>query len=310
MLYIKTYENLNLKNDEKEIFNYLMSTLTDSIFTWDYFTDFQKIRNNVKKIEKELNLLNVLIGKKKIEKEFISLVSEYPSVRKALPILIAIRDEKVKNLKIIDNYDEIISEDKSKLFNEETKLPNELKKELIIFFRESGLKEVLLNKEIKNMVDYCYGLEVGMDTNARKNRTGMSMEKIVEKIIENFSKDNQLEYISQATKTKIKYRWNFDILLDKTDRNFDFAVYNKSKNKLYIVETNFYSGGGSKLKSTAGEYQTLFELLKKQQIDLIWITDGLGWKTARSPLHETFLKIDYLFNLEMVKKGVLKDIIL
>ena len=55
-------------------FENLKNTLQDSIFTWDYFTDFEKVKTNVKKIEKELNLLNYLIGKENIEEEFLSLV--------------------------------------------------------------------------------------------------------------------------------------------------------------------------------------------------------------------------------------------
>jgi len=160
------------------------------------------------------------------------------------------------------------------------------------------------------VVDYCFGVEVGMDTNARKNRTGKSMESIVEKIIQKFSKENNLEYIPQATQTKIKGKWGVKMELDKTNRIFDFAIFNKSKNKIYIVETNFYGGGGSKLKSTAGEYQYLYDLLSKQGIDLIWITDGLGWKTTKKSLFETFLHNDYLLNIELVKQGIFKDIIL
>ncbi|MFW6009631.1 MAG: DpnII family type II restriction endonuclease, partial [archaeon] len=186
----------------------------------------------------------------------------------------------------------------------------ELKKDLIFFFNESGLKDIFENKNVKNIVDYCFGIEVGMDTNARKNRTGQSMESIVEKIIKKFTQQNNLEYIAQATQLKIKEKWNFDIKLDKTNRKFDFAVFEKSKNKIFIIETNYYSGTGSKIKSTSGEYQYLYNFLKNQGIDLIWITDGLGWKTTKKSLNEAFLLCDYLFNIELVKKGVLKEIII
>ena len=74
--------NLNIS------FNDLKSTLKESIFTWDYFTDFEKVKVNVKNVEKELNILNYLIGKNDIEKEFIQLIEEYPNIRKALPLLI------------------------------------------------------------------------------------------------------------------------------------------------------------------------------------------------------------------------------
>jgi type II restriction enzyme len=310
MKYLQTYKKLNLENDEKKVFEYLIETLTDSIFTWDYFVDFEKVKKNIHLIEKELNLLNVLVGKKDIDKEFINLISEYPNVRKVLPILIAIRNNKLKDLKIIDDFEELNSESKVTLFNPSVELSSEIKEDLIAFFNDSGLKNIFQDKDVKNIVDYCFGVEVGMDTNARKNRTGQAMESIVEKIIQKFSEKNNLEYIPQATQKKIKEKWNFDIELDKTNRIFDFAVFEKSKNKIFLIETNYYGGGGSKLKSTAGEYQYLFDFLKTQGIDLIWITDGLGWKTTKKSLFETFLHNDYLLNIELVKKGVLKDIIL
>jgi len=255
-------------------------------------------------------LLNVLVGKNDLDKEFINLVSEYPNVRKVLPILIAIRNNKLKDLKIIDDFEELKSESKIELFNPNVELTSELREDLIVFFNDSGLKKIFQDKDIKNIVDYCFGVEVGMDTNARKNRTGQAMESIVEKIIQKFAEKNNLEYIPQATQSKIKTKWNFDINLDKTNRIFDFAVYEKTKNKIFLLETNYYGSGGSKLKSTAGEYQYLFDFLKKQGIDLIWITDGLGWKTTKKSLFETFIHNDYLLNIELVKQGILKDIIL
>ena len=308
MKYLQTYKKLNLKEDEKDIFEYLIETLTDSIFTWDYFVGFEKVKKNIHLIEKELNLLNVLIGKDEIEKELISLISEYPNVRKVLPILIAIRNNKLKDLKIIDDFEELKSESKIDLFNPTKELTSELKEDLINFFKESGLKDIFQDKDVKSIVDYCFGVEVGMDTNARKNRTGQSMESIVENIIQKFAEKNNLDYIPQATQKKIKEKWNFDIELDKTNRIFDFAVFEKTKNKIFIIETNYYSGGGSKLKSTAGEYQYLSDFLKNQGIDLIWITDGLGWKTTLRPLEETYDNNDYIFNLEMLESNVLNEL--
>ncbi len=46
-------------------FNQLKNTLQDSIFTWDYFTDFKKVKINIKKVEKELNILNSNIKQQK-----------------------------------------------------------------------------------------------------------------------------------------------------------------------------------------------------------------------------------------------------
>jgi len=310
MKYLQIYKKLGLKDDPKEIFEYLLSTLKDSIFTWDYFVNFEKVKINISKIEKELNLLNVLIGKKDIEVEFLNLINEYPKVRQVLPILIAIRKNKMRETKIIDDFEELISENKSHLFNPSEELTNEIKNDLLTFFNESGLKEIFEDKDIKNLVDYCFGIEIGMDTNARKNRTGKSMELIVEKILQKFCKENNLEYIPQATQSKIKTKWSFEMELDKTKRIFDFAIFNKSKNKIYIIETNYYSGSGSKVKSTAGEYQYLYDFLSKQKIALIWVTDGLGWRKTKNALLENFLSSNYIFNIELLKQQILKEIIL
>ena len=309
MKYLQTYKKIGIKEDNKDIFNNLINSLTDSIFTWDYFVDFKKVKKNIKLIEKELNLLNVLIGKQAIEKEFISLVKEYPKVRKVLPILIAVRSNKLKDLRIISDFDELLSESKIDLFNPTISLTQDLENELLLFFKESGLKDIFKNKDIKNIVDYCFGVEVGMDTNARKNRTGTSMENIVEVIVAKFCKKNNYEYIAQATKSKIQTKWNHSIEIDKANRIFDFAIYIPRKDKIFILETNYYGGGGSKLKSTAGEYQYLNDFLKRQNLDLIWITDGLGWNTTKTALYETFLHNDYLLNIALLKLGALNDIV-
>ena len=288
-------------------FETLKTTLQDSIFTWDYFTDFEKVKTNVKKIEKELNLLNYLIGKENIEEEFLSLVEEYPKVRKILPILIAIRDDKLSSTPIITDMESLIPENKRYIFNDE--INENIKKELLLFFRETGLKDFFENKAVKNLVDYCVGVEVGFDTNARKNRTGTLMENIVGKYLQIYcSKYTNFSFIEQATQKRIKEFFNYEIEIDKNSRRFDFALYDKVLNKLYLIEVNYYSGGGSKLKATAGEYQYLNDFLKAQNLTFIWITDGMGWNTALRPLEETYNHNDYVINLEMLKSGVLYEI--
>ncbi|ADG94632.1 Type II site-specific deoxyribonuclease [Arcobacter nitrofigilis DSM 7299] len=289
-------------------FRNFKNTLKDSIFTWDYFTNFNKVRLNVKKVEKELNILNYLIGKENLEREFISLIEEYPNVRKALPLLIAVRTNKLIVTPVLTNIETLIPENKHYIFYDE--LNDEIKRELIIFFNQTGLKEVFENKCIKNLVDYSFGVEVGFDTNARKNRTGTLMENIVAKFLDEFCEENpEFTYIEQATQKRILNTFNYNIDIDKNSRRFDFALFNRKKKKLYLIEVNYYSGGGSKLKATAGEYQYLHNFLKMQNLDFIWITDGKGWLTALNPLEETFNHNDYVVNLEMLKNGILDEII-
>ncbi len=288
-------------------FNAFINTLQDSIFTWNYFTDFEKVKLNVKKVEVELNILNYLLGKDNIEKEFIELIEKYPNIRKTLPLLIAVRKNKLDKTPIISDLESLTPENKKYIFYDN--LTEDIKKELLIFFRESGLKKIFQEKSVKNLVDYCYGVEVGFDTNARKNRTGAIMESIVSNYLNKFCQKNiNFSYIEQATQKRIKETFNYEIKIDKNNRRFDFALYNKENKKLYLIEVNYYGSGGSKLKSTAGEYQSLNDFLKSQNINFIWITDGKGWLTALNSLEETFNHNDYVINLNMLKNGALKEI--
>lgn len=110
------------------------------------------------------------------------------------------------------------------------------------------------------------------------------METIVENLLKKIQQQHNLSLISQATSEKIIKEWGIKLKVDRSSRRFDFAI--KNDNFLYLIETNFYSGIGSKLKSTAGEYKTVFEFVSSQGHKFIWITDGLGWKKAIRPLQE------------------------
>lgn len=163
------------------------------------------------------------------------------------------------------------------------------------------------NKQVKNLVDYVMGVEVGLDSNGRKNRSGTAMENLVEAYIKDLCKNYNYDYMSQAMPKAIKEKWNLEVKVDKANRRFDFAI--KTDKKLFLVETNYYGGGGSKLKATAGEYKTLQDLITSDGHELIWITDGLGWTTASKPLKETFEHNSYLLNLTMIQDGILEDIL-
>ncbi|WP_299851687.1 type II restriction endonuclease [Sulfurimonas sp.] len=297
-------------------FEILKNTLQDSIFTWDYFTDFEKVKKNIKKIEKELNLLNYLIGKENLEEEFLSLVEEYPKVRKILPILIAIRNNKLSETSVITDEELLNAENKKYIFNDP--IDENIKKELLIFFNISGLKYLFESKSVKNLVDYCYGVEVGLDTNARKNRTGKLMEELCENFMNNFIKEHkEFKLLREATKVHILKEFNIDVKTQidadekkKNDRRFDFVLYDTKKHKLYIFEVNYYSSSGSKPNSIAREYTDLFVLLKSQNIEFVWITDGKGWLKMTNALEQTVEHNDYVINLDMLKNGILEEIVL
>lgn len=283
----------------KREFNEIIDSLRDSIATYDYYVDFEKVYRNVNKIEMQLNLLNYLIGKENVEEEFMKLLVEYPNIIEVIPILLAVRDGEIR---IIDG--EFIA------YN--FKNMNRSIEDYTKFLRESGLINLFENKKIKNLVDYVTGVEVGLDTNARKNRTGRLMENIVESYLE---KIPDAQYLKQASKNDIKNHFNFEGLEElniddenKTNKRFDFAF--KSKNgKIYLIETNFYTGGGSKLNETARSYAKLGKDIEKiEGVEFVWITDGRGWRTTKNNLREAYNVIKHLYNLDDLENGVLEKL--
>lgn len=298
MKYIEKYKSIGVFSAD-DAFDYLLSNLKDTIRTYDFFVAWDKVLSNVCQIEVVLNILNVLIGKNDIKVRLKELIKQYPEIVPVIPFLIAVRGTTIK---VADMGGEITySFSKKKSYSEE-QIDN-----IIMFAEECGLLKILQDKNIKNFVDYAIGVEVGLDTNARKNRSGTAMENLTEVYVKSICDKYSFRYLTQATAAKIKQEFGKDVLTDKADRHFDFAL--DTGDMLYLIEVNYYGSGGSKLKSVAGEFSNLYSLVKNEKTGFIWVTDGDGWQTAKRPLRETFDITDFIININMIEQGLLEDIV-
>lgn len=295
---------LKCKNDD-EIFNFLITNLKPSNMLWSYFVNWEKVFKNTKQIELALNNLNYLIGKDDFDKEFRYLLKQNPGIAKVIPALVVRDGANKKKFKIVLDFKgkKLVYEDFD--FTKENLTDADIEKYLT-FIKETGLRNLIVGKKIKNLVDYMIGVEAGLDSNGRKNRGGQAMEDIVEVFIQDLCKRDGVRYLKEANALKIKQEFGYDVPVDKSSRRYDFVIDNGKE--LFLVETNFYGGGGSKLKSTAGEYRNLSDILNGK-FKFFWITDGYGWKTTARPLRETFNHNDYVFTLVMLEKGILDALI-
>ncbi len=291
------FKNILNCDNEDEVFAYLISSLKETIKSFDYFVNWKKVIKNYQDVETSLNLLNTLIGKEDIEQASLKLLREYPKVIGVVPALLAERDKKISLLPNPQNFD-------IKRFDFSKPMPAE---DGVLFLKESGFLNLISNRNIKSIPDYFIGVEVGLDSNGRKNRSGTSMENFVEFFVKDICERNGHEYIAQATADKIKSKWNKNITVNKSSKRIDFAI--NTPKRLYLIETNFYGGGGSKLKSTAGEYADIYHQWTRDGHQFIWVTDGYGWKTTQRPLRDTFNTTDYIINLDMIQKGVLEELL-
>ena len=283
----------------KRNFNEWFSNFTDSIATYEYYTDFDVVYKNIDKIKVELNIMNSLIGSKNIESDFDLLFKRYPEIRNCIPLLIAVRE---KEIKVIDDGEKL-------KYNFTSINDVDLLKR---FMRKTGLLDLISNHLVNNLVDYATGVEVGLGSNGRKNRGGHLMEDVLKGFIEQAGFIKDKNYFKEMYLKDIEQRWNVDLSmlsnLGKVAKRFDYVV--KTNNCIYAFETNFYSSNGSKLNETARSYKMLAEESKNiKGFAFIWITDGLGWQGAKNNLEETFDVMENIYNIKDLENGKLLEIL-
>ena len=264
-------------------FQLFISQLSETNATLGYFTDFPKIRANVGKIAIKLNQLNYLIGKDDLKGAVNDLYQENPKVFEILDILIAVR--KNKKAKTFNNQGDIVALDS--YFHSPDKI--------FEYIQESGLAEIFQNKDITNLVDYVFGIEVGLDTNARKNRGGDNMANAVALLF----KSENIEFRSEVSSTLFP-----EITALGADvKRFDFVI--KTKRKTYLIETNYYNSGGSKLNEVARAYSDVAPKINRYpNYEFVWITDGQGKKKKKNKLEEAINIIPSVYNLSTINQFI------
>lgn len=280
-------------------FNEWLSKFKTSISDYTYYVDFEKIYKNVDKVKVELNILNSLIGSKNIEEEFQNILIKYPETLECIPLLLAVRSREIFVKDEINEY----------LFKFD-KMVYSIN-DYIKFMRESGLFDLLQNHIINNLYDYVLGIEVGLDSNGRKNRGGHLMENLVESYIIKAGYKKDVNYFKEMYLKDIEKKWNLDLSAmsgnNVSTKRFDFVI--KTDNQVYVMETNFYSSGGSKLNETARSYKMLAQESKKVNgVTFIWFTDGTGWNSARKNLEETFNELETMYNIDDLENGILEKL--
>ena len=267
----------------KEQFDMFMSQLKETNTTLGFYCDFEKINFNVESISIKLNQLNYLIGQVDMDAAIRRLWDENRNVFSILEILIAVRTSDKKKAIMADGNVKLINS----LFDSVDGV--------IEYIHGTGLDEVFRNKQIKNLVDYVFGVETGLDTNARKNRSGHLMEGQVASMLDNAGVAYRQEvYSTEYPELSV---------LGEDKKRFDFVI--ETRLRKYLMEVNFYSGGGSKLNEVARAYSELSPKINAVDgFEFVWITDGIGWKSAKNKLEEAFYAIPNIYNLTTIDEFI------
>lgn len=267
-----------------EEFVEFMSQLKETNQSLDFFCDFDKIHNNVENIKLSLCMLNSLIGVSDLHSAVKTIWDRDKTAFNVMDILIAVRSEGKK--KVLNSFGECVILDT--LF--------ESVEGVMEFIYNTGLADVFQSQKISNLVDYVFGVETGLDSNARKNRSGHVMENVVAEIFD----ENAIPYRTEVYSSE----WaEITDALGDDEKRFDFVVKTAQKN--YLIEVNFYSGGGSKLNEVARAYSDIAPRINSVDgFEFVWITDGIGWKSAKNKLQEAFNIIPSIYNLTSIKEFI------
>ena len=227
-----------------------------------------------------------LIGKENLREAVEALWAHDSHVFEVMDILIATRKKDDK--KYIDNNGSMHSV--HSLFGS---VDGVMK-----FIEETGLEQVFKNKEVKDLVDYVFGVETGLDTNARKNRSGEITETLVARILANAG----IAFREQVSSKEFPA---IAAVLGADQKVFDFVI--AAKGKTYLIEVNFYSSGGSKLNEVARSYTDVAPKVNGVPgFEFVWVTDGIGWNSARNKLEEAFAAIPSIYNLTTISELISK----
>ena len=282
-------------------FNTWLAAFRPSIADYKYYVDFEKVFSNVDAIRIPLNILNSLIGSKRIEEDFKNILTKYPETLKCIPILLAKRE-----------YDIMAMDSEGQIdfhFNE----MNCSIDDYVKFMRKTGLFDLMENHIVNNLVDYVTGVETGLDSNGRKNRGGHLMEDLVESYLKKAGLKKGVSYFKEMYIHEIESKWNIDLSSisnnGSAEKRFDFVV--KGEKTIYGIETNFYTSSGSKLNETARSYKTItMETKDLGYFKFVWFTDGCGWNSARNNLKETFDVLEHLYNIAELEAGIISKVLI
>lgn len=282
----------------------LVKKFQDSIIitnrTADFYVNWDKVRKNAESLKIELALMNSLVGSVDLENDFRKLIKDYPETLRAIPILIAVRDLEFPVIidffnieKGVENLD--FNKSKGSTLSEQEIV------DYLLFMKKSGL--FVIFDSVKNLYDYVLGVEVGMDTNARKNRSGEAMEQLLKPVLQDISKELGCQFFFQKKYESVRLFGQVPSSL--ANRKSDFILF--KDDKFVNIEVNYYSGAGSKPEEIVDSYINRKNELQANGWEFIWITDGNVWKSSASQLTKAFREIEYVMNINFTNRGLLKE---
>jgi type II restriction enzyme len=130
------------------------------------------------------------------------------------------------------------------------------------------------------------------------------MERLLTPLLKSIAKEMNCRVLSQTKFEQVPLLGG-TVPPELANRKADFIFY--SGKKFVNIEANYFSGAGSKPEEIVDSYINRRNELVKNQWNFIWITDGDVWRTSENQIVKAFNGLDYVFNIEFSRKGLLKE---
>ncbi|MGH7432204.1 MAG: DpnII family type II restriction endonuclease [Candidatus Methylomirabilales bacterium] len=274
-----------------------LKTIADTNRTYSFFVDWNKVRKRVESLRFELGILGAVGGAGDPKAELRKALSRYPECAKAIPLLLAVREEPVKVVEVFEQEIAFKS-----LFFHKNQFTDDEREAIVCFCERTGLLAALA--EVRTIRDYFFGVEVGTDTNARKNRSGTAMEDLLRPAINRVAEQLGFAVYEQKTFNWLSGQTGVRVPKGLANRKFDITL--AKGGQLLSMELNFYAGTGSKPQEIVDSYIQRKREFADAGWGFIWITDGDGWRRGANQVRKAFEHIDYVLNLHFVRKGLLE----
>jgi type II restriction enzyme len=285
-----------------ELCEALCQTLLKTNRTYSFWVDWDKASRNTDNYKLQLGLLSTLRGSTNPRADFKKLLKRYPEVAEALPRLLAEHEHRLTIAVGKTPPFEYVDID----FSVRDDSPTHVQR-LVRFSEETGLLALLAS--VTQPQDYLLGVEVGLDSNARKNRSGVVLEALVEVVVDSLcSQHSDMRFLEQDIFGHAAEVFGVECPPAMTNRRFDFAVLHGGVPT--NIEVNFYGGTGSKPSEIVNSYSDRTRVLKAHGWRFVWVTDGPGWIKMRNPLRKGVSEIDYVLNYQMLHEGLLTRVLM
>lgn len=306
-----------LEKSKEELSKLFIDNLVSTNRGYNYYVDWSNIIG-FEEFKVEICAIDSLIDCKDdavFKESFTELLRKIPTTVCIFPLLFGLSKVERENA-LKGKYDlTVVSDEIGSKDNLSYSFPRNIRnlndseiEKYYDLFVNLGLKNLYQKLIEKSTKDYIIGVLVGLDSNGRKNRGGAAFELACQPLFEEVCKKLNLTLFIQK-KFEVLKNYGLYISEDIANRKADFIVFDNNKRKAMNFEVNFYNGTGSKPEEIIDSYINRQNDLKKANIEFSLVTDGNCWLDASNQLLKGFRHLDYLINFNLLKNGILEEIL-